>query len=171
MWSKWARDAEPMIDKHALLDELRARLEDERTTTTRLALEAAAAVTHEDNKPENDKDMRSTEASYIARGQAERAREVERSLAMLSGLYVRSFGPSDKIAATALVELVQGKTSLHCFVLPVAGGQRLRAGTTDVQVVTPTSPLGKALMGLAEGDDAEVATPQGTKIYEIVSVR
>jgi len=160
-----------MIDKRALLDELRARLEEERATTTRIALEAAAAVTHEDNKPENDKDMRSTEASYIARGQAERAREVERALGLLSTLYGREFGPDDKIAATALVELQQGKSKLVCFVLPVAGGQRIRIGDVDVQVVTPTSPLGKALMGLSEGDEAEVSTPQGTKIYEIVSVR
>lgn len=159
-----------MIDKLVLLEEIRARLEEERANLTRIALEAAAAVTHEDNKPENDKDMRSTEASYLARGQAERAREVERSLALLSTLYVRTFTPDDKIAATALVELVQGKSKMVCFVMPVAGGQRIRSGDTEVQVVTPTSPLGKALMGLAEGDEAEVSTPQGTKVYEIVSV-
>jgi Transcription elongation factor, GreA/GreB, C-term len=159
-----------MIDKRALIDELRTRLEEERATTTRIALEAAAAVTHEDNKPENDKDMRSTEASYIARGQAERAREVERSLGLLSAMHVREFGPDDKIAATALVELQCGKTQMMCFVLPVGGGQRVRSGDVEVQVVTPTSPLGKALMGLSEGEEAEVSTPQGTKIYEVMRV-
>jgi transcription elongation GreA/GreB family factor len=160
-----------MFDKRALLDEIRTRLEDERATTTRLALDAAAAATHEDNKPENDKDMRSTEASYLARGQAERAREIERSLALLGTIHVRTFATGDAIAAMALVELLHGKSKLVCFVLPAAGGQRIRCGETDVQVVTPTSPLGKALMGLTEGDEAEVSTPQGTKIYEIVSVR
>lgn len=160
-----------MIDKRSLIDELRTRLEEERATTTRIALEAAAAVTHEDNKPENDKDMRSTEASYIARGQAERAREVERALGLLSAMYVREFGPDDKIAATALVELQCGKTQMVCFVLPVGGGQRVRSGGVEVQVVTPTSPLGKALMGLSEGEEAEVSTPQGAKIYEIMRVR
>lgn len=160
-----------MIDKRALFDEIRTRLEEERATTTRMALDAAAAVTHEDNKPENDKDMRSTEASYLARGQAERARELERSHALLQTILLRTFGPGDQIAATALVELSHGKSKLVCFVLPAAGGQRIRSGDTDVQVVTPTSPLGKALMGLSEGDDAEVSTPQGPKVYEIVSVR
>lgn len=160
-----------MIDKRILLDEIRTRLEDERTTMTRLALDAAAAATHEDNKPENDKDMRSTEASYLARGQAERARELERSLALLGTILVRTFGTGDQIAATALVELLHGKSKLVCFVLPAGGGQRIRIGETDVQVVTPTSPLGKALMGLSEGDDAEVSTPQGAKVYEVISVR
>lgn len=158
------------MDKRLLLKELCARLEEEAATTARIALEAAAAVTHEDNKPENDKDMRSTEASYLARGQAERARELERSLALLTSLLVRPFGPGDNIAATALVELQQGKSTLLCFVLPAAGGQRIRFQGKEVQVVTPTSPLGKALIGLSEGDEAEVATPQGTKIYEITSV-
>ena len=159
-----------MIDKRVLIDELRRRLEEERNTLTRIALEAAAAVTHEDNKPENDKDMRSTEASYLARGQAERAREVERSLALLGTLPVRSFAAGEKIAAMALVELSLGKTKLVCLVLPMAGGQRIVLDGVEVQVVTPTSPLGKALMGLAEGDDAEVSTPQGAKVYEIVRV-
>nr|WP_275939315.1 GreA/GreB family elongation factor [Polyangium spumosum] len=115
--------------------------------------------------------MRSTEASYIARGQAERARELERSVALLSSITVRSFGAGEGIAATALVTLLHRGSKLVCFVLPAAGGQRVKVGATEVQVVTPTSPLGAALMGLSEGDEAEVPTPQGTKVYEVVEVR
>jgi len=159
------------MDKRALLEALRSRLAEERAAMTRIARDAAAAVTHEDNKPENDKDMRSTEASYIARGQAERVREVERSLALLGSIPVRVFAPDDKIAVGALVELVHGTSKLVCFVLPIAGGQRIRIGGDEVQIVTPTSPLGKALMGLSEGDDAEVSTPQGTKVYQVAGVR
>ncbi|MDC0741027.1 GreA/GreB family elongation factor [Polyangium mundeleinium] len=158
------------LDKQALLKELRTRLGDELATMARIASEAAAAASHEENKPENDKDMRSTEASYIARGQAERARELERSLALLGAIYVRAFAPGDGIAATALVTLVHRGAKLVCFVLPAAGGQRVKVGGTEVQVVTPTSPLGAALMGLSEGDEAEVPTPQGTKVYEVESV-
>ncbi len=158
------------LDKHEVLKELRARLGEELSTMSRIASEAAAAVTHEDNKPENDKDMRSTEASYIARGQAERARELERSVALLGSIVMRTFGPGDKIAATALVTLLYRGSKLVCFVLPVAGGQRIKLEGIDVQVVTPTSPLGGALIGLVEGDEAEVRTPQGTKMYEVVEV-
>lgn len=157
-------------DKFALLEALRARLSDELREMSRIAHEAAAAVTHEDNKPENDKDMRSTEASYIARGQAERARELERGLALLSSIPTKHFSPTDAITATALVEIECRGTITWGFVLPTAGGQRLKQGSVEVQVITPTSPLGKALMGLSEGDVVEVSTPQGVKSYEIVSV-
>ncbi|WP_240807826.1 GreA/GreB family elongation factor [Polyangium spumosum] len=159
------------LDKQALVKEVCARLSEELGTMARIAQDAAAAATHEENKPENDKDMRSTEASYIARGQAERARELERSVALLSSITVRSFGAGEGIAATALVTLLHRGSKLVCFVLPAAGGQRVKVGATEVQVVTPTSPLGAALMGLSEGDEAEVPTPQGTKVYEVVEVR
>jgi transcription elongation GreA/GreB family factor len=158
------------LDKSALLETLRSRLAEEISTMSRIALEAAAAVSHEDNKPENDKDMRSTEASYLARGQAERARELERGLALLSSMPLRSFSSGERISASALVELESRGATTIGFVLPAGGGQRLQAGSMEVQVITPTSPLGKALMGLSEGDTAEVATPQGVRTYEIVSV-
>jgi len=159
------------LDKRELLRLVREKLGEEHAMMARLATEAAQAASHEENKPENDKDMRSTEASYIARGQAERAREIERSLSLLGGMLVRDFTEADPIMASALIELRHKSTTLHCFYLPAAGGTRLKAGGVEVQVVTPTSPLGKALSGLSEGDEAEVPTPQGTKIYEIVSVR
>jgi len=158
------------LDKRRLLEAIREKLADELATMSRIATEAAQAASHEENKPENDKDMRSTEASYIARGQAERARELERSVAMIASLLPRDFGPGESIAAMALCELEHRGTKLVCLMLPVAGGQRVRLDGTDVQVVTPTSPLGRALLGLSEGDDVEVKTPQGTKVYEIVSV-
>jgi hypothetical protein len=159
------------LDKRALLVSIREKLAEEQATMMRLAKDAATAATHEENKPENDKDMRSTEASYLARGQAERARELERALAMLTTVPLREFSPGEGIAAAALVELRQKNAKMVCFFLPAGGGTRVRAGEGEVQVVTPTSPLGKALMGLSEGDEAEVPTPQGTKHYEIVRVR
>jgi hypothetical protein len=159
------------IDKPALLQLVTEKLAEELSTMTRIAKGAASAATHEENKPENDKDMRSTEASYLARGQAERARELGRSIAMLASTPLIGFLPGEKIAASALVELRQGNSEMLCFFLPAAGGTRVRLDAAEVQVVTPTSPLGAALLGLSEGDEAEVRTPQGTKIYEIVRVR
>ena len=158
------------LDKPALIAAIRARIADELATMTRLAQDAADAASHEENKPENDKDMRSTEASYVARGQAGRARDLERALALLDALLPRDFQPGDAIAASALVELSHRGSKTVCLLLPIGGGQRVRAGDVEVQAVTPQSPLGAALLGLTEGDEAEVRTPQGTKFYEIVRV-
>lgn len=37
-------------------------------------------------------------------------------------------------------------------------------------VISPTSPMGKALIGKEEGDSVEVKTPDGIREYEIISL-
>jgi transcription elongation factor GreA len=39
------------------------------------------------------------------------------------------------------------------------------------KMISIASPLGRALIGRETGDSVEVETPNGTKYYEIVSVR
>lgn len=171
-------------NKQALLDALLARLTEEFERAKAQALDAAEGATHEDNKAEGDKDMRSTEASYIARGHAQRTAQLEQAISRLSHLALVSFGDGDAIQNTALVELravpargatttsgpARTKTSLWYLLLPVAGGERIPFGETVVQSLTPSSPLGEALIGLSVGDEAEVESPQGSRVYEIVSV-
>lgn len=152
------------IDKRALLDALRRNLSAEIARGTTAAKDAAAAATHEENKAEGDKDMRSTEASYIARGQAERVRELETALAKLSAMPVREFSATDPIAASAIVELDDGKKSVTYFLVTAAGGIRLDGLLT----LATTSPLGSALLGLSQGDDAE---GPGGRSYSIARVR
>lgn len=161
------------VDKRALVAALKARLEAEIVEATRLAKDAAEGATHEDNKPEGDKDMRSTEASYIARGQAERVRTLESALLALSAMPVKRFEDGDLIQVSAIVELSDGKSTDRYLLVSAAGGLRLRSDPSapEVQTLAVQSPLGKALLGLTAGDEAEVATPKGMKSYEVVSVR
>lgn len=159
-----------MPSKRALVEALREQLEAEIATMTRLAREAAEAATHEENKPENDKDMRSTEASYVARGQADRARDLERAHALLGAMELKDLAGGAPIEGSALVELSHKKTRTIGFLVPAAGGRKVTVDGVEVQSITPSSPLGEALIGLAEGDEAEVPTPQGVKVYEIVRV-
>jgi transcription elongation GreA/GreB family factor len=157
--------------KQALLESLRSRLSDEIATMRRLAIDAAEAVGHEDNRPESDKDMRSTEASYIARGQAARVIDLERDLNLLAAVSGRDLGPDDPISAGALVSVEQqGKPATYLLV-PAAGGVRLSAAGVDAQTLSVRSPLGAALLGLREGDEAELASPQGRRVVEITEVR
>lgn len=156
-----------MPDKRALIAALRAELQAEIDTMTRLAREAAEAATHEENKPENDKDMRSTEASYVAAGQAARVAELERAVGLLTAMEIVR---CDVVQASALVTLRHRGKEGTWFVVPAAGGHKLKDGGVDVQTITPNSPLGEALMGLGVEDEAEVATPQGAKVYEIVRI-
>ncbi|MFI5299000.1 MAG: GreA/GreB family elongation factor [Polyangiales bacterium] len=161
-------------DKRAIARAVITELEAEVATLTRLALDAADAATHEENKPENEKDMRSTEASYLAAGQAERVRELERAIGVLSTMSMRAFDDTGEIALSAIVDVsIAGKTQT-LFLVGDGGGRRARAkvGTRsiDVQLVTPGSPLGRALVGAVVGDELEIDTPQGKRTVEIVSV-
>ena len=159
------------IDKQALVAGLRAAIAGDLETATRSARDAAEAATHEENRPENDKDMRSTEASYLARGQAERVRELERSDDALRSLELRPFGPGDAIAAGSLVIVEHGGSSTAYLLAPAGGGIRTTAGGIVVQVVTPRSPLGQALLGRSAGDVTQVAGPGGVREIEIVDVQ
>jgi transcription elongation GreA/GreB family factor len=155
------------LDKRAILGALRVQLEEEIETMTRLAREAAEAAAHPENKPENEKDMRSTEASYVARGQAVRVEELSTALATLTAMELK---PCSSIEAGALVALkTKNITSLY-FVVPVAGGRKVSIDGVDVTAITTGTPLGVALVGLTAGDEAEVETPQGAKEYEVVRV-
>lgn len=164
----------PDIDKKALLEMLKDRLEAELGRAQKRAREAAEGATHEENRAEGDKDMRATEASYVARGQAGRAGEIEESLLRVGALELLGFGPGARIAISALVELLHEGKPLYYFLVPAAGGERLRAGGIEVQTLTPQSPLGRALLGLTEGDEAELPArraDEAARVYEIVRVR
>ncbi|HET9958716.1 MAG TPA: GreA/GreB family elongation factor [Polyangiaceae bacterium] len=159
------------IDKQALLQALRERVQTQLADAKARAKEAAEGATHEENRAESDKDMRSTEASYVARGHAELTGKLEAALNRLSALEVKAFGPNDGIETGALVELALGSKRWLYFLVPAAGGERLPFAGREVLTLTPQSPMGTALLGLGEGDEAEVASPQGSRMYEVVSVR
>jgi transcription elongation GreA/GreB family factor len=162
------------IDKRALLAALREELQAELARSTQRALDAAEAATHEENRAEGDKDMRSTEASYVARGQAERVREIEHALAKLGAMGVRDFADGDAIEASAIVEVeheIPKKTRTTYFLVTAGGGVRLKTPSGgELLTLATTSPLGAALLGLTAGDEAEVSTPQGTKSHTILRV-
>lgn len=156
--------------KRVILAVIIEQIDGEIATMTRIAKEAAEAVSHEDNRAEGSKDMRSTEASYIARGQAERAMELERSRTRLGSLELKTFQKTSSIESTALVQLRHQRQSAWYFLLPAGGGRRVSYADQTVHTVTPTSPLGSALLGLGVGDEVEVPTPGAAKTYEVLAL-
>jgi transcription elongation GreA/GreB family factor len=161
------------LDKNLVLAALKARLEAELEKAHKRAKEAADGATHEENRAEGDKDMRATEASYVARGISGRVVEMEEALLRVSALELVQFGKGARIAISALVELAHGGRHAHYFLVPAGGGERLKVGAAEVQTLTTQSPLGKALLGLSEDEEAELPGRPGepARVYEIVKVR
>lgn len=109
------------------------------------------AATHEESKAESDKDMRSTELSYIARGQAMRVQQIETERARVAAMPIVQFDESTPLAVSALVDI--GKV---VFLTAGGGGQKHAVDGVLVDIVSVTSPLGEALVGAYVGDSVLV---------------
>lgn len=158
----------PAVDKKDVFEALRLRLLASLEQLTAAQKSAQAGATHPDNKQEHAKDMRSTEASYLARGLAERVETLRDGIRAFALLQPR---PLDVAAPGALVELEDEDGDATIYLLaPAGGGETLELDGVRVLVLTPQSPLGAAIAGRGEGDSVEVELPAGRRRLELVKV-
>jgi len=152
------------IDKQRVLHSLRSRLAETLRDLTDSQKEVQAGAVHEETRAEDPKDTRATEASYLARGLAQRVAALESAVARLQVLHPRRFGPDDAIALSALIGLEDEAGGCSVVLLvPGGAGETLTIDGETIQPVTPGSPLGRALIGCRAGDDVEVELPGGTQ--------
>ena len=158
------------LDKKALVARVLEQLLRDRNTLMASARETRAGAIHEESRPENDKDTRGLEASYLARGQAARVEEMEEAIARLRHLDLRQFGPDDEIDLSALVEVEVDEEPRLWFLAPAGGGIEVTVGERTIQFLTPAAPMGRALIGKVEGDDFEIKLGPRRREIVIVSV-
>lgn len=156
-----------MTDKPALRAELQQALTAALEAARAAHAAAVAGATDDEARPENDKDTRGLEQSYLARGQAQRVAELEAAVAEVGALALRAFGTGDPVALGALVTAEEEGREHRFFVAPQGGGTVLAGGA---QVVTPASPLGRALLGRRIDDDVEVRLPGRLRSFTIVAI-
>jgi len=159
--------------KTALKDELVKLLTVDLDAAERAQATTRAGATHEEAKPENDKDTRALEQSYLARGQAMRVEELRTAVIEVKAMGLRDYGEAQAVAMGALVtaeeEDKDGRTqAVRFFLAPQGGGAKLVGGA--VLVVTPKSPLGQALVGKKVGDACEVRLAGRTRELSIVGI-
>lgn len=159
-----------VMNKAKLIDQIIRQLEENLQTNIAAALATYEAATNEESQAENEYDTRGLEASYLAGAQAKRVGEIEEQLHIYRQLKPRTFSKTDAIDATALVEVEHNGRKSYVFLMPKAGGIALNVDGFAVQVITPLSPLGEALVGLKVGDIAIVETANTSKEYEILGV-
>lgn len=145
---------------------LLAALEKDRDTLVAAQRLSAEGVTHPDARSDGSKDMRATEASYIARGQAQRAEALEADVAKVRRMTLRLFDERDAVAVSALVTLRIGEEEERLvFLAPAGGGVRVVLEGATVHVVTPVSPMGRAIVGAEVGDVVELE--RGGEVKEL----
>jgi transcription elongation GreA/GreB family factor len=160
----------PGVDKAELLRLLRERVGADLATMSAAQRAVVDGATHEENRPENDKDTRALEQSYLARGQAQRVVELQDALNKLKALELRQFSADSAIGLSALVAVDDGRELVHYFIAPAGGGLRVELAGVEVRVVTPQAPIAQALLGKREGEELDVRTPQGVTECSITSV-
>ena len=158
------------MDKKTLLEKLIAKLEEERANLAAAALHTYEAATHEESEAEDQYDTRGLEASYLAGAQAKRVGEIEEIIHIVRTLPVRNYTEDDEIGVTALVQLEHDGKTNYCLILPKGGGLSIDYDNHHIQVITPQSPLGEALIGRSAGDEVLVDVAKQSIEYEIVSV-
>jgi len=153
------------MNKASLKKELLEALQ--KTLDTLLAAHADTreAATHPEAKPENDKDTRALEQSYLARGQALRIEALKAGVAATGVMSVAACETA-RVGAVIEVEDEEGE-ALRYFLAPEGGGTKLKGG---VQVVTPASPLGAALTGKREGDEVELVLAGKKRTWSVAAV-
>ena len=144
-------------DKSALQQQVCQRLEADLALLLAAADEARQAATHEESKAENKYDTRGLEASYLAAGQSRRVEEIRHALAAWRALPVRPYDDASGIQLGALIQLGNDRQQTQRLLLgPDGAGLKLPDADGEILLITPQAPLGRALLGLGEGDEFSV---------------
>lgn len=154
-----------MLSKSDVVKALIASLRRDLDAVDAAARAAHDAATHPEAKPENDKDTRALEAGYLAGAQSARAAELKQHLELVE---------KSPVSAFSLVTFTEKKARQTVLLSKWGGGQKLDVddggARTVVSVITPQSPIGEAVNGLAAGDDVEFEMGARKRHLVIVSV-
>lgn len=135
------------IDKRQVIDLIVAQISKDLATLVASAKASHAEATHEQNKAENKYDTRALEASYLAHGQSRQIAELEATKEAYESLDMTDAPADGAIDIGALVTLKSGREEEFYFVGPKGGGTEVVYAGVVITGITPSSPLGRQLMG------------------------
>jgi transcription elongation GreA/GreB family factor len=145
------------MDKQFMVEQLASRIRESAQVALR-EQEAAASEARDGATPDEKRaDARvALEFSNLASAQGRRASAALDDLAV-----IEKFRPPElraQIALGTIIEIEDGDEGRTVFLAPVGAGIELTMPDGDgfVTVVTPASPLGKAVLGRSVGDTVEV---------------
>lgn len=136
------------MDKSFLAEQLGSKLRESAHAAQRTVGEAA-----EDARSGADR------AVNIAKGQLLRSERVRAELDALDNFHPVSLGKGARVSMGALVEIEGEDSGRTLFLAPAGAGLELTGPGGDgfFSVVTPQSPIGRAIMGRRVGESFDVA--------------
>ena len=163
------------MNKQLLLDKILITLETIRQQAINAAMAAYNTATADENVAENKYDTLGLEASYLAQGQAQRVAECEEDIAAYRLFEKGDISEVSSITLGAIIHIINDQgVEQKLFLGPRAGGltvSHLEKGIEqEIQIITPSSPIGAALLRREEGDEFELVIGANSHRYEILSV-
>jgi transcription elongation GreA/GreB family factor len=161
------------MDKKFLVEQLAERLR-QASQVARKASAAAAETAREGATPaEKREDARTAlEFGGLAKGQKERADRMAAELSTLAIFNPKKLSPQSPISLGAIVEVEDEALGRTFFLAPVGAGIELTGPGGDgfLSVVTPISPIGKAVLGRKVGDTVDVTIQNEPREWTITYV-
>ncbi|WP_286233782.1 GreA/GreB family elongation factor [Thalassotalea sediminis] len=151
-----------MTVKQALLDNLKLILND----VKQAAEKAHLAAIDEQSVAETQYDTLAIEAAYLAEGYSRRINELSQAITLVSHLSVEQ---TETIQLGALVKLAG--QSVDYFIAPAGAGITFTIESINIAVLSPQSPIGKAMLSHEAGDVITVTINQKEVVYEVIDVQ
>lgn len=159
------------LNKHAVVEAIIEEITREIDVMRAAADAATQATTHSESKAEDHHDTRSTEASYLARGQFERLSQLENLLTYFKNLEPKVFEPTTLASVGSLALLEHNKQKQWYFVSAKPGGTRCQVSHQTILVLSIHSPLGEELVGCKKGDSLQIEGPKGDMHYDVLEIK
>lgn len=148
-----------MLDKSALIAQLNSQLKTVADQALRFAEDARV-----------DAKTGAPRAVNLAAGTRQRLEAAQAAWAAVADFKASPLRKGERIGLGSIVEVEDGQDGKTLFVAPAGAGVELTGPGGDgyLQVVTPSSPLGKGLMGKRVGDVVEVMVEGELVEWDIV---
>ncbi|MBC8039866.1 MAG: GreA/GreB family elongation factor [Opitutaceae bacterium] len=159
------------MQKSAVRDAIIAQLQRELDLQARAAHESRDEATSAENKAEGKYDMRSQEAAYLAEGQARLVLEIAESLTLYHGIDLTELPANASAAVGSIVTLETRGRQTRYFIGPRNGGLEALVGDTSFTVITPSSPLGRQIVGQRVGAIVQLPGRGGPVQHKIIEIR
>ncbi|MFW7381901.1 MAG: GreA/GreB family elongation factor [Oligoflexus sp.] len=158
------------MNKQELVDKIIRTLEEEIRIIQHSAEDAQEEARGNDSLSASQYDNRALEASRLADAQMKRVKESQRRLDSFKQMKLKSYDEGQAIGPAALVEVLHDGETLLFFIGQQGAGTTIEFEGKMIELITPQSPLGDALIDQIAGDTVVVETPKGELEYEIIRV-
>ncbi len=160
------------VNKEFLRQKIIDQLQRELDTALSASQQAHESATHEESQAENKYDTRGLEAAYLAHGLSVRSAELQQAIVSWRQLPLDSDEESTSAHLGSLVMLEDDDGEERRLLIgPCSGGLKLdQPDIGTITVVTPSSPLGRKLLGSQPDDEVTLSVAGIDSRYAVVAI-